>query len=90
MTLLQVCEKVTAEHQCHVVRPRKIDPLADGVPQYDAKPYGGGSKRGWFYVDAFTASAIHAVGEKINPENQAKLNRLPFLKAATICFRLVK
>lgn len=85
MTNIEVARKVAAEKQAHLFRERKGEP-----GQYDAKPYGGGSKRGWMLLDGFTASAICLIFDKLNPENQAKLLAMPLTKVAEVAFKLLK
>lgn len=70
------------ENGCSIVRPRKD---SEG---YDVKV--GGKKKGWFYLDSYSASAIVKVYEAINPENKVKFASLPVLKAAEIAFKLCK
>ena len=41
-------------------------------------------------VDLFTASAIVAVYDKLNAENQAKFSAFPIAKMAVIAFQLLK
>lgn len=41
-------------------------------------------------VDSFSASAIIAVYDKLNEANRAKLESLPVVKAASVCFKLCK
>lgn len=85
MTNIEVARKVVAEKQAHLFRERKGEP-----GQYDAKPYGGGSKRGWVILDGFTASAIVQVYDALKPENQAKYAAFPIQKMAAIAFKLMK
>ena len=85
MTGIEAAQAVTQQHQCHLVRPRK------GAPGlYDAKPFGAGSKRGWFYLDAFSASAIVAVWNALNEANRAKFAALSIPKMARVAFKLVR
>ena len=85
MTSMEVFRTVKDSGTCHLVRPRK-----DAPGQYDARPFGQGSKRGWFYVDLFTASAVCAVHDALNDKNKAKLEALAIPKAAHVAFRLVR
>lgn len=85
MTLIEAAREVTKHRQCHLVRERK------GTPgQYDAKPYGEGGKRGWFYLDGVTASAIVNVYDALNETNKAKFSALPPAKMAHVAFKLCK
>ena len=85
MTTIQAAQAVKESGSCHLIRPRKDTP-----GQYDAKPYGGGSKRGWTYLDSFTASAICAVWEALNEVNREKYGRMPIQLAASFAFKHVK
>jgi hypothetical protein len=67
------------------LRQRKDDPL-----QYDCKPAFTGNKRGWFYLDSFSASAITQVYDALNEENKAKFAKLRIDKMAGLAFRFVK
>ena len=85
MQTIEVCRAVK-QSGCHLVRPRK-----DAPGQYDAKPYAdGGNKRGWFYLDSFSASAILTVYEALNEANKAKMESLPIPTAAKVAFKLLK
>ena len=60
-----------------LVRPR-IKDFEHGQPiQYDVKDGFTGKKRGWFYFDTFTASAMSQVFKALKPETQEKFNCLP-------------
>jgi hypothetical protein len=84
MTGIEVARKVAAEG-VHVFRPRK-----DAPGEYDAKPFFSGSKRGWVALDAFSASAIVAIYDKLNETNRAKYGAMPLQKMAVVAFKLVK
>lgn len=84
MTAIEVARTVT-EQGCYLVRPRKDDPA-----QYDAKPYFTGSKRGWFALDSFSASAIVAVYEALNTTNRERFSKLSIPSMAKIAFKFVK
>jgi len=58
--------------------------------QVDAKPYFTGSKRGWVALDLFTASAICAVAEGLNPVNRYKYERLTLPAIIRITWKVVK
>lgn len=76
--------RLAVNEGCQLLRPRK-----DEIGQYDAKHFAdGGKKRGWFYLDSFSASAITQVYDALSPENQAKYNRLRIDKMAVIAFKL--
>jgi hypothetical protein len=59
-------------------------------PEYDCKPWGTGNKRGWIILDSFSASAIVAVYDKLNEDNQAKYIRMPISKMAELAFKLCR
>jgi hypothetical protein len=84
MTAIEAARKVYTEKSCHLLRPRKDEPA-----QYDVKDAFTGKKRGWFYLDLFTASAIVKVHEAVNESNRAKLEKLPITTLARICFQMV-
>ncbi len=85
MTALEVAQKVAAEKQAHLFRERK-----DAPGQYDAKPYGGGSSRGWVILDSYSASAILAVYNALKPENQAKYAAMSLQKMAVVAFKMLQ
>jgi len=85
MTAIDAARKVVNEKQCVLLRPRREEPL-----QYDCKDAFTGKKKGWFFLDLFTSSAIVKVHEAINETNQAKLEKLPIQRIASICFQLIK
>lgn len=85
MTGIALAQKVVAEGTCHLARPRIGEP-----GQYDAKPFTtGGNKRGWFYLDLFTSSAITKVHKALNETNQEKFAGLPIEKMARVAMQLV-
>lgn len=87
MTSIDAARKVTAEKTCYVLRPR----LDGTVGQYDSKPFfGKGHKRGWFYLDLFTASHIVALYNALNETNKAKYASLPIMRQAELAFRLIR
>ena len=83
MTGIQAANQVVCEKQVHLMRPRKGEP-----GQYDVKPYCEGSKRGWFYLDLFTASYITAVYNALNESNKAKFAAMPIQKMASVAFKV--
>lgn len=86
MSTIEAARAVTEQCQCHVLRQRKDAPA--GV--YDAKPYGGGNKRGWFYLDLFTAGAIMTVYNALNEVNRERYGRMPIHVAASFAFKHVR
>jgi hypothetical protein len=85
MDAIEICRQIIEDKQCYVVRPKK-----DILAEYDAKPYGSGNKRGWTYVDLFSASAVLNVYRALNPENQSKFAALPIEKMCRVAFKLCK
>lgn len=85
MTSIEAARKVVSEKQCHLLRPRK-----DSAGEYDAKSYDCGSKRGWFYLDLFSASAIVNVHDALSEQNRAKFAAMPLPKMASVAFKLIK
>ena len=83
MTFVEICQQAS-EVGLQIVRERKGEPN-----QYDAKPWPGGNKRGWFLLDTFTASAVNSVYNAISDTNKAKLNTLSHERIVDICFSLV-
>ena len=82
-----VARLVKESSSAHLFRAKK------GVPgQYDAKPWVGGSKRGWTFLDSFSASAYVAVYDapNLSSENRAKLEALEPARAISICFKMCK
>ena len=85
MTAIKVFQTVLNDG-CQLARPRKNTP-----GEYDCKHFAeGGNKKGWAYVDNFTASAVMNVFNALNETNQAKLSKLPLNRIVDICWKLVK
>lgn len=81
---IEVAKKVVEEKQAHLFRARA------GAPgEYDARPYGAGSKRGWIVLDGFSAGAIVAVYNGLNETNRARFAALELVKMAKVAFKLV-
>lgn len=91
MNSIECSQKVLTDG-VSLLRRRRDDKIADGkrFPQYDFKPAFTGRKKGWFYLDAFTASAIMACYNALSEENKAKAPRLPITKWAEFAFQHVK
>jgi len=63
----------------------------DTTNEFDVKPDAfTGKKRGWFYLDAFTASAIVAVHDALNEANRQKYVALPLPKLISVTWKLCK
>jgi hypothetical protein len=90
MHAIEIARKVVAERQCHLLRERKDTPAGTEGKQYDARPYGEGSKRGWTLLDGFTASAIVQVYDALNDKNRGVFGALPIEKMARVAMKLIK
>lgn len=88
MTILEIAQKVVDEKSCYLLRLRKDEPIKP--PQYDAKPYFTGSKKGWIALDLFTALAICAVAKGLNPENRAKYEGMALPSLISITWKVLK
>ena len=62
----------------------------NSTDQFDIKEAFSGKKRGWFYMDVFTASAIVAVYNALNEKNKAKYSTLPLPKLINVTWKLIK
>ena len=83
MKPIQIAREVM-DNGIMVARPRK------NVPgEYDAKPYFTGNHRGWVAVDAFTASAMCAVYDRLSEQARAKFDTLSLTRAVDITWKLV-
>lgn len=85
MNAIQACQLVVSEKSCKLLRQRKDEPL-----QFDVKDSFTGKRRGWFYLDHFTASAVTQVYNAVSEENKAKLARLPLPKLLTSVWKFCK
>lgn len=85
MTTIEAARHVR-EHGVSLLRRKK------GVPfEWDLKPaFTGQRRKGWFYLDAFTASALVVVYDALNPENQERFNRASLPVLVSFCFKSVK
>jgi hypothetical protein len=84
MTTIEAAQYVL-DNGVSLMRQRK-----DAPDQFDVKEAFTGNKRGWFYMDAFTASAIVNVYKALNETNRAKYAALPLPKLITVTWKLVK
>ena len=83
MTALETIREAK-ENGCQLVRPRKDQPL-----QYDCKFFAvGGKKKGWIYLDSFTASHVTNVYNAVKPEYQEKLSKLSLLRLIDVCWKV--
>lgn len=86
MTFIACCQKANQEG-LQIIRS-----IGENDGDYEAKnftdpPPGG---QGWVYLDAWTASAVCAVYDALNETNKEKLEKLPFMAAINVCWKLVK
>jgi hypothetical protein len=85
MTALEVI-KEAKENGCQLVRPRKDQPL-----QYDCKHFAvGGKKKGWIYLDSFTASHVINVYNAVETKYKEKLEKLGLLRLIDLCWKVAK
>lgn len=87
MTIVEAARAVKT-NGCKLLRLRKGEPVTP--EQFDVKDAFSGKKKGWFYMDAFTASAIVAVYEGLNEQNRLKYLALPLPKLVNVTWKLVK
>jgi hypothetical protein len=74
---------------CKLIRRRKENG-PENEPQYDVKDAFTGKKRGWIYLDHFTASAVMAVYSRLSPENQERSKKIPLTKLVDFAWKYVK
>jgi hypothetical protein len=84
MTIIEASRHVLS-NGVSLLRLRK-----DSTDQFDVKEAFSGKKRGWFYLDAFTASAIVSVHDALNEQNRSKYLALPLPKLITVTWKLCK
>ena len=72
-----------------LVRARKEEHIKGQPIQYDIKESFTGKKKGWFYFDLFTASAVQQVFNAIKPENQKRFDCLPLPRLVDITWQLI-
>lgn len=83
MNTIQAAEEVQ-KNGVSLLRLRK-----DAKADYDVKPAFTGKKKGWFYLDSFTASAIIAVYNALNETNKEKIKNTPIEKVADWSFKFI-
>ena len=84
MTALQTINEAR-ENGCQLVRLRKNTP-----GEHDCKSFHyGGSKKGWIYLDSFTASNVINVYNAVKEEHKQRLEKLPLIKLIDICWKVV-
>lgn len=79
------CAREVVRDGCKLLRERK-----DAPREYDCKDMFTGKRRGWFYLDTFSASAIVQVYDALNETNRAKYERLSIPSMAKVAFKFVK
>lgn len=78
---IEVARKVVAEKSLYMFRPKK-----DSPGEYDAKPWSG-NKRGWTYLDLFSAS-IYVRGYDAQPDAiKAKLDAMHLTRAVLLVMK---
>lgn len=83
MTVIEIMREAK-ENGYQLVRPRK-----NQFGQYDCKHFTeGGNKKGWIYLDSFTASHVLNVFNAVKSEWQEKLKKLPLLRLIDICWKV--
>jgi hypothetical protein len=82
---IDIAHQIVDTKTCHLVRPRKDEP-----GEYDAKPLFTGNKRGWFYFDLFSASAVVQVYNALSPEAQAKYSLMSPPVMVDVAFKVLK
>lgn len=85
MKPIEIAREIVETKTCHLVRPRKDEP-----GEYDAKPYDTGSKRGWTYLDLFSASAVVQVYDALGPANRAKYAAMPIAAMVPLAFKMIE
>ena len=76
-----------------LIRVRKgqsLDVIKTKGIHYDIKGAYDGNKKGWVYLDAFTASAIDGVYKALKPKTQEKFNCVPITKLIPIVWDMIK
>lgn len=71
-------------------RNHRDDYIFENEQESRSKRHAKRRGKGWIILDAFTSSAIVAVHDVLNHENQSKLLTLPYPKAVTVVWKLVK
>ena len=78
------CANYVKENGCCLIRERK------GTNEYDCKVFTSGSKRGWVYLDGYTASAVVSIYNALGDDNKVKFETLSALAAIDITWKLLK
>ena len=81
MNLLEVCQKVCNEHQCHNIRVFK--------GELQAQPWDG-NKKGWTILDATTANAFVCVYNHLRQDQKEKLLGMEPFRALDIAWKTLK
>ncbi len=89
MNILEIIQKVETDG-VQLVRLSKAERVKGEPWQYDAKDAFCGKKKGWFYFDAFTASAMRTVFNALSADNQSKFICLPLPTLVDFTWKHVK
>jgi hypothetical protein len=81
MEAITVFKTVLETKTAHLVRVRKNE-----TKVYDIKEAFTGNKRGWIYVDVFTASAVMQLHAKLDETVKAKYENLSLMRIVDIAW----
>jgi len=85
MESLKVFETVVNTKSYRLARQRKDS------KEYDLKSTShAGNKKGWIFIDLFTASAVMQVYNALNDANKITFAKMPLIKMVNITWRLIK
>ena len=85
MTFIKCCQKAKAEG-LQIIRQTGDSGDFESKTFTDTPP----EDQGWVYLDAWTASAVCAVYDALDDNHKAMLEKLPYLAAIDVCWKLVK
>lgn len=88
MNIIEIANLVRTEG-AQLIRNRKEEHIKGNDWQYDTKPLYTGSKRGWQIIDSYSASALLAVYNGLNADNQSKFARVHINKLLDFCWSKV-
>ena len=78
------------ENGITLVRVKKVEHVKGTPFEYDVKSGFTGKKKGWVWLDTFTASAMKAIYEVLNPESQEKYDCLPLTAIINFTWKHIK
>ncbi len=90
MLASEIIRQVTDEKSFVLIRNRNKEHNKGEYWHYDVKPGFTGKKKGWIYLDLFTASALLAAYNALSPENQIKWDKIHLTKLIDFTWRNVK